>query len=46
MVLFGSLSDQFVGGFDGLSMFQVDVVRFIDYSAKDFDRWVQWIRDS
>ena len=49
MVLFGSLLDQFVGSFDhadGLSLFQFDAVLFIDFSAKDFDRWVQWIRDS
>ena len=49
MVLFGSLLDQFVSSFDranGLSIFQFDADRFIDFSAKDFDRWVQWIRDS
>ena len=49
MVLFGSLLDPFVSSFDranGLSIFQFDAVRFIDFSAKDFDRWVQWIRDS
>ena len=49
MVLFGSLLDQFVSSFDranGLSIFQFDAVQFIDFSAKDFDRWVQWIRDS
>ena len=48
-VLFGSLLDQFVSSFDranGLSIFQFDADRFIDFSAKDFDRWVQWIRDS
>ena len=45
MVLFGSLLDQFVSSFaraNGLSIFQFDAVRFIDFSAKDFDRWVQW----
>ena len=52
MVLFGSFLDQFVSSFDranGLSIFRFDAVRFIDFSAKDFDRWVhmvQWIRDS
>ena len=49
MVLFGSLLDQFVNSFDranGLSIFQFDAVRSIDFSAKDFDRWVHWIRDS
>ena len=49
MVLFWSLLDQFVRRFDranGLSIFQFDAVQFIDFSAKDFDRWVQWIRDS
>ena len=49
MVLFGSLLAQFVSSFDRanvLSIFQIDAVRFIDFSAKDFDRWVQWIRDS
>ena len=51
MVLFGSLFklDQFVSSFDranGLSIFQIDEVRFIDFSAKGFDRSVQWIRDS
>ena len=49
MVLFGSLLNQFVSSFDranGLSIFQFDAVWFIDFSAKDFDRWVQWIRDS
>ena len=41
MVLFGSLLDQFVSSFDranGLSIFQFDEVRFIGFSAKDFDR--------
>ena len=40
MVLFGSLLDQFVSSFDrgnGLSKFQFDAVRFIYFSAKDFD---------
>ena len=49
MVLFGSLLNQFVSCFDranGLSIFQFDAVQFIDFSAKDYDRWVQWIRDS
>ena len=49
MVLFRSLLDQFVLSFDradGLSIFQFDAVRRIDFSAKDFGRWVQWIRDS
>ena len=49
MVFFGSLFDQFVSSFDRadrLSISQFDAVRFIDFSAKDFDRWVQWIRDS
>ena len=44
MVLLGSLLDQFVSSFDrayGLSIFQFDAVQFIDFSAKDFDRWVQ-----
>ena len=39
----GSLLDRFVSSFDrpnGLSMFQFDGVRFNDFSAKDFDRWV------
>ena len=43
------LLDQFVSSFDrsnGLSIFHFDAVRFIDFSAKDFDPWVQWIRDS
>ena len=38
-----------VNSFDlanGLSIFQFDAVRFIDFSAKVFGRWVQWIRDS
>ena len=53
MVLFGSLLDQFLSSFDrakftanGLSIFQFDAARFVDFSAKDFDRWVRWIRDS
>ena len=50
MVLFGSLLDQFVSSFDRanrLSMFQFDAVRFIDFSANDFDLSAQWItRDS
>ena len=49
MVLFGLLLAQFVSSFDranGLSMLQFDAVRFIDFSANFFDRWVQWIRDS
>ena len=49
MVLFWSLLDQFVSSFDranGLSIFQFDAVRYIDFSAKGFDQWVQWIRDS
>ena len=36
-----------VNSFDlanGLSIFQFDAVRFIDLSARDFDRWVRWIR--
>ena len=48
-MLFGLLLDQFVSSFDradGLSIFQFDAVRRIDFSAKDFGRWVQWIRDS
>ena len=31
---------------NGLSIFHFDAVQFIDASAKDFDLWVQWIRDS
>ena len=49
MVFFGSLFDQFVSSFDCanvLSIFQFDAVRFIDFSAIFFERWVQWIRDS
>ena len=49
MVLLGLLFNQSVGSFDRanwLSIFQFDAVRFIDFSAKDFDRWVQWIRNS
>ena len=49
MVLFRSLLDQFVSNLDRanrLSIFQFDAVWFIDFSAKDFDRWVQWTRDS
>ena len=49
MVLFGSLLDQFISSFDRaneLSICQFDAVRFIDFSAKDFDRWIQWIRGS
>ena len=49
MVLFISLLDQFVSSFDrpnGLSIFQFDAVLFIDFSAKEFDRCVLWIRDS
>ena len=49
MVLFGSLLDQFVSSIDradGLSIFQFDAVRFIDFSAKDFYRQVKWISDS
>ena len=37
MVLFGSLLDQFVSSFDranGLSIFQFDAVRFIDFQQK------------
>ena len=30
----------------GISIFQFDAVPFFDFSANDFDRWVQWIRDS
>ena len=48
MVLFGSLLDQFVSSFDRanwLSIFQFDAIRFIDFSAKGFDRRVRWIRD-
>ena len=47
MVLFRSLLDQIVNRLDranGLSIFQFDVVQFIDFSAKDFDLWVQWKR--
>ena len=38
-----------VSSFDranGLSIFQFDADRFIDFSANFFERWVQWIRDS
>ena len=38
MVLFGLLLDQFVSSFDranGLSIFQFDAVRLIEFSAKD-----------
>ena len=31
---------------NGLSIFQFDAIRFIDFSAKDFDQLVQWFRDS
>ena len=49
MVLFWSLLDQFISSFDfanGLSIFQFDALWFIHFLAKDFDRWVQWIKDS
>ena len=49
MLLFGSLLDRFVSSFDranGISIFRFDAVQYIDFSAKDFDRWIQWIRDS
>ena len=47
MVLFGVLLDQFVNSFDranGLSIFKFDAVWFVNFSAKDLDRWVQWNR--
>ena len=49
MVFLGSLLDQFVSSFNrvnGLSIFEFDAVLSIDFSSKDFDRRVQWIRDS
>ena len=39
MVLFGSLLDPFVSSFDRAN--ELAAVRFIDFSAKDFDLWVQ-----